>query len=175
MTKSLALIAILLVIGCNTSDKRGERAYASASKLHAGYISVIEQSLKLAGDQTISSSDRQKLEDVIKEVRINRKGDELVQVSLSHCEMVEALANSWINGFKGNLESRILVDMQALTPMKQGPFAKAMAPAARVLEARIASEQGQLDQANRVVAPVVAFLPEIQKTRSEILTLGSKQ
>jgi len=39
MTKSLVLtasIAVILVLGCNTAEKRGERADAAASRLHTG-------------------------------------------------------------------------------------------------------------------------------------------
>jgi len=87
---------------------------------------------------------------------------------------VEALAEAWTNGFRGNLESWIQVDIQSAAQVKQGPLAKGMAPALAVLEQRIATNRRQLEDANRIVTSVVGFLPEIQKTKSEILTIGSK-
>jgi hypothetical protein len=172
---TLLPVAMILLLGCNTAEKRGEKAYAATSRLHSQFISVMEQSMKVTGDQGPPPTDRQKLEDLIKEVRINRKGDELVQASLNHCGVVESLANGWINDCKGNLESAIHVDMQSLAMGLKGLTPRREAQVGKVMEARILSEQSQLDQANRVVAPVVAFLPEIQKAKSEILDIGSKQ
>lgn len=158
---------VLLMLGCNTAEKRGEKAYLSVSRLHAEYVTALEKTKKLALNQDLSAPERQQLEDLIKEVRINRKGDELVQASLNHCDKIATLANGMINGFRGNLEDRIRLDIQTKATVSSASVVK-------MFEERIAANQRQLDEANRMVVPMQEFLPEIQKTRSEILDIGSK-
>ncbi len=170
MKSNLLLLAsaIVLVLGCNSAERRGEKAYAAASRLHGGYISACEKTKMLALNQAMTAPERQKLDDLIKEVRINRTGDELVQASLNHCETIASLAGGMINGFRGNLEDLIRVEKETVKSITTPSIAKMM-------EDRIAAQQQQLDEANRIVVPMQEFLPEIQKTRSEILDIGSKR
>jgi len=164
----LLIPAIVVMLGCNSAESRGEKAYAAASRLHAGYIAACEKTKKLALNQDMTAIERQKLEDIIKEVRINRKGDELVQASLNHCETIATLAGGMIDGFRGNLEDLIRVEKETVKSISTPSIAKSM-------EERIAAQQQQLNEANRIVVPMQEFLPEIQKTRSEILDIGSKR